>query len=207
MEYLAGSNGYSLLGTIIHEATHNLGPAHEYKVNGKIDDDIFGGNLATLAEEFKAQTGALWFLQMLLQKGIIDETATNKSYADNVFWAFGHIARGMTDSEGNIQPYSQLSAIQLGMLMEDGAITFDKDAMAANGKDKGAFSLHIDKFPASVDRMMSEIAKIKATGNKDALVALQKKHVEGKEIPFDVISERMLRIPKTTFVYSVVFDK
>ena len=207
MALLLDATGPGLLGTIIHEATHNLGPAHEYKVDGKIDDEIFGGALATLAEEFKAQTGALWYLKFLVEKGIISQELANKSYADSVYWAFGHIARGMTDGDGHIQPYSQLAAIQLGMMLEDGAVSYDPEHIAANGKDKGAFVIHMDKMPACVDRIMKEITRIKAAGNKDALVALQKKHVEGKEIPFDVITERMLRLPKTSFVYSVNFDK
>ena len=70
MELLDDATGPGLLSTILHEATHNLGPAHEYTVNGKVDDDIFGGELATLAEEFKAQTASFWFLPFLVEKGV-----------------------------------------------------------------------------------------------------------------------------------------
>ena len=38
----------SIIGSLLHEAAHNLGPSHEYKVNGKVDDQIFGGPLASL---------------------------------------------------------------------------------------------------------------------------------------------------------------
>ena len=199
--------GPGLLGTIIHEATHNLGPAHEYKVNDKVDDDIFGGGLATMAEEFKAQSGALWFLKMFVEKGIISQEIAEKSYADSVYWIFGQISRGLTDADGHIQPYPQLAAIQLGMMLEDGAVTFDPEALAANGKDKGAFIINMEKMPACVERIMSEITKIKATGDKDALVKLQTKHIDGTAIPFSLISERMLRVPKTSFVYSINFEK
>ena len=56
---LPGSTEPGLLSTILHEATHNLGPAHEYKVGGKDDRDVFGGPVASMMEELKAQTGAL----------------------------------------------------------------------------------------------------------------------------------------------------
>ena len=204
---VTNSTGVGLLGTIIHEATHNLGPAHEYKVDDKVDDDIFGGDLASMAEELKAQSGALWFLKMFVDKGIISQEQAEKSYADSVYWIFNQISRGLTDADGNIQPYPQLAGIQLGMMLEDGAVVFDPEAMAANGKDKGAFILNMEKMPACVERIMTEITKIKATGNKDALVALQQKHINGTAIPFALISERMLRIPKTSFVYSIVFEK
>jgi hypothetical protein len=61
----------------------------------------------------------------------------------------------------------------------------------------------MEKMPASVERIMSSIAQIKAKGDKDGLLKLQKQHVEGTAIPFDLIKERMLRLPKTSFVYSV----
>src|SRR6185369_8753487 len=50
----------SLMGIVLHEAAHNLGPAHDYKVNGKVDTAIFGGPLAATLEELKAQTAALY---------------------------------------------------------------------------------------------------------------------------------------------------
>lgn len=203
LELISDGTVPGLLGTIVHEAAHNLGPAHEYKVNGKVDDEIFGGALATLAEEFKAQTSALWFVSYLVEKSVISQELGNKSYADSIYWCFGQISRGMTTVDGRIQPYSQLAAIQIGMMMEDGALTFDPEAMAANGKDKGAFSIHLDKMAAASERIMSSIAKIKASGDKDALVALQKQHVDNSKVPLDLIRDRMLRLPKTSFVYSV----
>ncbi len=203
MELLKDSSGPGLLSTIIHEASHNLGPAHEYTVKGKKDNDIYGGALASMAEELKAQTAALWYIPYLVKKGVIDQNMANKTYADSIYWTFGHISRGMTTGDGVIQPYSQLSAIQLGMMLEDGAVTFDPDATAANGTDKGAFVFHLEKMPKTAERMMKAIAQSKAQGDKQALVDLQKKYVEGTIVPFDIIRERMLRLPKTSFVYSV----
>ena len=203
MELLKDSSGPGLLSTIIHEASHNLGPAHEYTVKGKRDNDIYGGALASMAEELKAQTAALWYIPYLVKKGVIDQNMANKTYADSIYWTFGHISRGMTTGDGVIQPYSQLSAIQLGMMLEDGAVTFDPDATAANGTDKGAFVFHLEKMPKTAERMMKAIAQSKAQGDKQALVDLQKKYVEGTIVPFDIIRERMLRLPKTSFVYSV----
>ena len=128
---------------------------------------------------------------------------TLRPYAYAIYWAFGHIARGMKTASGQIQPYSQLAAIQVGMLMEDGALTFDPEAMAANGTDKGAFTVHYDKMPESVNRIMTAIAQIKAKGDKDALLKLQQQHVDNSQVPIALIRERMLRMPKTSFVYSV----
>src|SRR5690606_34999945 len=37
-----------LLSTILHEATHNLGPAHEYAVRGKKAAEVFTGPIASM---------------------------------------------------------------------------------------------------------------------------------------------------------------
>ncbi len=205
MELLDDATGPGLLSTILHEATHNLGPAHEYTVNGKVDDDIFGGELATLAEEFKAQTASFWFLPFLVEKGVISQDLAKKSYADSVYWAFNQISQGMKTADGHIKPYPQLAAIQVGFMLEKAALKFDPEAMAANGTDKGAFSIDLEKMPEVSDQLMKQIAQIKAKGDKKALVELQKKYIEGTIVPFDLIQERMLRLPKASFVYSVKF--
>jgi len=89
-----------LLSTILHEATHNLGPSHEYAVDGKVDTELFGGPLASTLEELKAQTGALWYVAFLRQNGIIDEALARQIYTDAFVWALGHISRGMYDPNG-----------------------------------------------------------------------------------------------------------
>ena len=203
IKHLSAGAMPELLSTILHEAAHNLGPAHEYQVNGKVDDDIFGGNLASMAEEFKAQTASLWYLPYLVQKNVITQEMADNSYAYAIYWAFGQISQGMTSASGKIQPYPQLAAIQVGMLMEDGALTFDPDATAANGSDNGAFTIHYEKMPDSVHRIMTAIAQIKSKGDKDALLKLQDQHVTNATAPLAMIRDRMLRKPKTSFVYSV----
>ena len=192
-----------LLNTILHEATHNLGPAHEYRHAGKTDKQAFGGNLASMMEELKANTGAYYFNDFLRQKGIIDDEASKRAYLDAVVWAFGHISRGMYTDTGGRKAYSQLAAIQLGFLLEQGAITWDPAATAANGKDTGAFSLHFEKVPAAIDKMMKVVGLLKAKGDRAGAEALAKKYVDGTVVPQKLITERWLRNPKASFVYGV----
>ncbi len=192
-----------LLSTILHEAAHNLGPAHEYKVKGKTDDQVFGGPLASTMEELKAQTAALWYVDLLVKKGVITEQEARETYGDSIFWALAHIARGMYDGAGRPKPYSQLAAIQVGFLMNEGAITFDAEMMAANGADKGAFTLHFDKMPAAVEKLMKVAGQLKAKGDKKGAEKIVKTYVDGKLVPFQEITERVLRLPKASFVYSL----
>ena len=192
-----------LLSTILHEATHNLGPSHEYEYKGKTDEQAFGGGLASMMEELKAQTGALYFVDFVARKNLISAELARQTYTDSIVWAFGHISRGMYTPEHKRKAYSQLAAVQIGFLMDEGALTFDSQAMAANGTDKGAFTIQQERMPAAVAKMMKAIGMLKATGDKDGATALASKYVDGDVVPHKLIAERYLRSPKVSFVYAL----
>jgi hypothetical protein len=153
-----------LVATILHEATHNFGPAHDYAVQGKTAPQIFGGDLATMLEELKAQAGALWYVEWLRKKGILSAELVRQTYLDCLLWKFGHIAQGMYSAKGQRKPYPQLSAIQLGLLLDQGAVRFDPRAPAANGTDSGAFQVVFEKFPAAAEEIMKRAGRILASG-------------------------------------------
>jgi hypothetical protein len=203
----AGTPEPGLLSTILHEATHNLGPAHEYKVAGKKADDVFGGPLASALEELKAQTGALFLLDMLRTKKLITDELAAQSYADAIVWAFGHISQGMYTGAHVPKAYGNLAAIQIGYLIDKGALTWDAQAPAANGKDKGAFHIHADKLVGVSDEMMKLVAGIKSRGDKKAADELVKRYVDATNVvPHKAIADRFLRVPKASFVYAVSKD-
>ncbi len=192
-----------LLGTILHEATHNFGPAHEYRYRGRTDTELFGGSLATTMEELKAQTGALWFNNWLARRGIISEQLARETYIDSLRWALDHISRGMYTGSGRPKAYSQLAAMQIGFFLDQGALSFDASVMAANGVDSGAFTVHFDRLPVAVEEMMRLVGGIKATGDRAAAEQLKAKYVDADALPFDLIAERILRHPKASFVYAL----
>jgi hypothetical protein len=125
--------GPQVMSTVLHEAAHNLGPAHEYKVKGKTDDQIFGGPLASTLEELKAQTAAGFYTDWLADKGLIDARPPGPGAHPRPGLGFGHISRGMYRTGNKPKPYSQLAAIQLGFLEREGAVTWKADEKAANG--------------------------------------------------------------------------
>lgn len=192
----------ALLDTILHEAAHNLGPAHEYRVGGKTDAEIFGGALATTFEELKAQTFGQWLVEFLRARGVITAEEAREDYGATFSWCMRHISRGMTTGDGLPRPYSQLAAIQVGFLLDDGALAFDPDAAAANGRDRGAFHLDFDRLPAAWEKLAREVGAIKARGDAARAEALRSRYVEGDRVPFAVIQERVLRQPQATFVYA-----
>ncbi|HVJ88977.1 MAG TPA: hypothetical protein VM580_04175 [Labilithrix sp.] len=198
-----------LMSTVLHEAAHNLGPAHQYKAHGKIDREAFGGPLASTLEELKAQTAALYFTEWLAGKQEITRDEADRAHVRDIFWAFGHISRGMYGENNHPKNYSQLAAIQLGWLMKDGSVAWKADELAANGKDKGCFALDLTKMPGAIKTLMTEVAQIKAQGNKPRAEALIKEHVgaPGETRPLHtLITERITRAPKASFVYSVKLD-
>jgi hypothetical protein len=194
-----------LMGTVLHEAAHNLGPAHQYKANGKVDREAFGGPLASTLEELKAQSAALYFTEWLIDRKQITREEADKAHVRDVFWAFGHISRGMYEADHHPKNYSQLAAIQLGALMKDEAILWRDGEVAANGKDKGCFSIDLPKMPRAIETLMKDVAQIKAKGDKARAEVLLKEYVDvtgDRKKLHDVIAERLNRAPKASFVYA-----
>ncbi len=191
----------SLLSTILHEACHNLGPSHEYKVDGKPATEVFGGPMASVLEELKAQTAGLVLVRLLVEKGVLDQTLANQVYADSFIWAIGHVSHGMYDAEGHRRAYSQLSAIQLGFWMDHGGVRWDPEVTAANGKDKGAFVVDYAKLADGIDALGEVVLGLKSRGDKAVADELAAKYVDGDVVPMGVIAERYKRNPKTSFVY------
>ena len=193
------------MSTVLHEAAHNLGPAHEYKVKGKPDREVFGGPLSSTLEELKAQTSALYFADWLAEKGIVDRKTAELAHARDMVWALGHISQGMYAGD-KPKPYSQLASIQVGSMIKAGAMTWNAEEVAANEKDKGCFEFHMEKFPGAVLDLEKKVLAIKGKGDKAAALVLRKELVdddnEWKRLR-GVITERWLRQPKASFVYAV----
>jgi hypothetical protein len=197
-----------LMSTVLHEAAHNLGPAHQYKVKGKVDREVFGGPLASTLEELKAQTAAMHYVEWLAAKNQLTRAEADRAHVADIFWAFGHISRGMYDDGGHPKNYSQLAAIQFGSFLKDGAISWMPKAKAANGTDAGCYQVNTAKMQAAVLTLMKNVAHIKGAGDKAAAEKLLAAYVDAKGAQKehrDRITERVLRAPKASFVYSVKF--
>ncbi|AUX23097.1 hypothetical protein SOCEGT47_036160 [Sorangium cellulosum] len=206
LEGMSFERSVATMGTVLHEAAHNLGPAQGYKVKGKTDDEIFGGPLASMLEELKAQTGALYFADWLAQKGVIDPSLARLIEARDIVWALGQAGRGMYTAGGEARPYGQLAAIQLGSLLDAGALAFHRGEVAANGEDKGCFSIQADRLPAAAEALARTVLGIKARGDKAGLLRLREAYVDGDgawKTLRGVIEERMQRMPFGSVVYAI----
>jgi len=204
-----GEGGYMyVMTTVLHEAAHNLGPDHTYLVDGKADDELFGGGLSSVMEELKAQTAAMYYTDWLAERGLIDEDEAPRAHAADTAWGLQKFTEGFVTPSGSPRAYSQLAAIQIGSFMDAGAITWHPEAMAANGEDQGCFQVHSDIMPGAVHDLMAEVASIKARGDREAAEALRQKYVFSEEGDFarlrdKVVPPRWKRGGKESFIYAV----
>lgn len=197
------------MSTVLHEAAHNLGPAHEYKVGGKTDEEIFGGPLAATLEELKAQSAALWLTDWLAERKVIDDKLRDQAHLADVAWAFGQVSSGMVDARGKPKPYPQLAAIQLGVFLQAGALQWHAQQKAANGSDVGCYEVPPGKLTPVIAQMMARVAGIKARGDKADAEALRQQHVEAAgpwQQQREVITQRWRRAPRASYVYAIVLD-
>jgi hypothetical protein len=198
----------TLASSLLHEAAHNLGPAHEYKVNSKVDSVVFGGPLASMLEELKAQTSSMFLKDWLITRGLFTQEEVNQNHLRDVAWGFGHISRGMYTAEGTPRTYSQLAAIQLGSFIKSGAVTWKAGEKAANGTDTGCFEIDFTRMPAAVRDLEMTVLRIKATGDKAGAEKLKVAFVDAKD-DFaqikDMVRDRWLRAPRASLVYSLKF--
>ena len=196
----------SVLDALLHEAAHNLGPSHDYAVDGRTAPVAFGGPLAAMMEELKAQTSALWLAGFLASKKVLTDDEHRRILREGIGWAFNHMSRGMYLADGTPRTYSQLAAMQVGSFLDAGALAWREDEVAANGRDKGCFTVDYARLPGAVEALEKQVLGIKARADRAGAEALKKRYVDGADAFTKIAGEiatRYLRTPKATFVYSV----
>jgi hypothetical protein len=195
-----------VLESLLHEAAHNLGPSHDYSVAGKTAPQAFGGPLASTLEELKAQNSSLYLLSLLQSRGVLQPDEVLRTLRGGLAWAFGHISRGMYAADGTPRNYSHLAAIQIGSFIDAGALAWVAEP-AANGKDMGCVQVDYAKLPAAIEQLETTVLGIKARADRKGAEALLAKYVDDKDDAYAgvkaAITERYLRSPKASFVYSI----
>lgn len=201
---IPGDPKHLVFSTLLHEAAHNLGPSHDYAVNGQTDGALFGGPMAALLEELKAQSAALYLSDFLVARGAVTEDEAANAHLADLVWALGKVADGMEEGEGRWATYPQLAAIQLGVFMEGGSLTWMPDQKAANGTDTGCLELDEPKLKADILKLTTEVLRIKSSGDAAAAKALREKHVVqiiGGLSLHTIIEDRFRREPDNSYLY------
>jgi hypothetical protein len=142
--------GY-LLGTIMHEIAHGLGPAFARTSAGKMSiresiGPIFGG-----LEEAKADVTGMFGLKWLVDHGALPEEKLEEFYASYVGGMFRTVRFGVAEAHG------QAEMMEFNYLSERGAIEH---------LPTGRYAIHYDKMPQAVTDLAKELLEIEASGDR-----------------------------------------
>jgi len=146
--------GY-LLGTIMHEICHGLGPAFARtspdKSAGRVSiREAIGPGYSGL-EEAKADAAGMFALKWLVDHDALPKEKLEESYASYV----GDLFR--TVRFGTAEAHSQAEMMEFNYLSERGAIRRD-----AGGK----YAIDYEKMPGALADLTKELLEIEATGDR-----------------------------------------
>jgi len=153
------SEGY-LLGTIMHEICHGLGPAFARKSSdqsasdkpaGKVDiREAIGPGYSGL-EEAKADAAGLFALKWLADHDALPKEKLEESYASYVGDLFRAVRFGTAEAHG------QAEMAEFNYLSERGAIRRNAG---------GRYAIDYEKMPGAVADVTKELLEIEATGDR-----------------------------------------
>lgn len=144
------SEGY-LLGTIMHEICHGLGPAFARTAGGKVSIREAIGPLSSALEEAKADTTGMFALQWLVDHGALPKEKLDESYASYVADLFRTVRFGIAEA------HSQAEMMEFNYLSERGAI---------RRNPTGRYAIDYAKIPTAIADLSKELLQIEATGDR-----------------------------------------
>ena len=142
--------GY-LLGTIMHEIAHGLGPSFVRTSSGKMSiresiGPIFGG-----LEEAKADVTGMFGLKWLVDHGALPKEKLEEFYASYVGGMFRTVRFGVAEAHG------QAEMMEFNYLSERGVV---------KRQTSGRYAIEYDKMPQAVADLAKELLEIEATGDR-----------------------------------------
>jgi hypothetical protein len=142
--------GY-LLGTILHEIAHGLGPAFAHGVSGKVMiREAIGPAFAGL-EEAKADVVGMYGLQWLMDHNVLPRDKREEYYASYVGGIFRTVRFGAGEAHG------QAEMMEFNYLSERGAI---------KRQPTGRYAIDYNIMPAVLADLAKELLDIEATGDR-----------------------------------------
>src|SRR4051812_17410831 len=111
----ASAEGY-LLGTIMHEMAHGLGPAYARTANGKVSIREAIGPMYSGLEEAKADVVGMFGLKYLVDRDVLPKAKLEEYYASYLAGIFRTIRFGVAEAHG------QAEMMEFNYLSERGAV-------------------------------------------------------------------------------------
>ena len=143
------SEGY-LVGTILHEICHGLGPAFARTAAGKVSIRESIGPMYSALEEAKADATGMFALQWLLDHGVLPKEKLEEYYASYVGDLFRTVRFGTAEAHG------QAETMELNYFLERGAVI-----RTAGGR----YAIDYQKIARAVMDLAKELLAIEAAGD------------------------------------------
>ncbi len=201
------------VGTVLHELTHNLGPQiGKLKPGSDIPFNKPLQKWAGAMEEFKAQNGALDHAGQLYvaareqsaQGKITPEELTKTAdwyrtvIMRSLAWSVRMVVRATRNGKFEGTGYSKLAAVQLGVLTEAGALSWDT---------QGQY-WHVDfsRMPQATTNLTRTVLQLYAEGNFAKVDAFFTKYLSGDGFPLlhaDRLQAVAGKMPSAVFDYKI----
>jgi hypothetical protein len=145
----ATAEGY-MAGTLLHEISHELGPAFA-RVNGKqVDINEAIGPTYSALEEAKADVVGMFGLKWLADHGVFPAAKLEEFYASYLAGLFRSIRIGGAEAHGRAE------TMEFNYLYRNGAVTRSSDR----------FAVDYGRMPAAIAALSKELLEIEATGDR-----------------------------------------
>jgi len=142
--------GY-LLGTIMHEIAHGLGPAYARTSSGKMAIRESIGPMFSGLEEAKADVVGMFGLKWLVDHDALPKDKLEEFYVSYVGGMFRTVRFGVAEAHG------QAEMMELNYLIEQGAVMREAT---------GRYAIDYDKTTGAVADLAKELLEIEATGDR-----------------------------------------
>jgi hypothetical protein len=142
--------GY-LLGTIMHEIAHGLGPAFARTASGKMSIRESVGPIFSGLEEAKADVVGMFGLKWLVDHGTLPKEKLEEFYASYVGGMFRTVRFGVAEAHG------QAEMMEFNYLNSRSAVTRDST---------GRYVIDYQKMPEAIADLAKELLEIEATGDR-----------------------------------------
>src|ERR1700686_688485 len=146
----ASGEGY-LLGTILHEMAHGLGPAFARTPAGKVGIRESIGPTFSGLEEAKADVVGMFGMKWLVDHDVLPKNKLEEYYASYVAGIFRTVRFGIAEAHG------QAEMMEFNYFSEHGAI---------KRQSSGRYAIDYGRMPEVVNDLARELLAIEATGDR-----------------------------------------
>jgi tetratricopeptide (TPR) repeat protein len=156
----ATAEGY-LVGTLMHEISHDLGPAWARKDGKKVDIREAIGPAFSALEEAKADTTGMSGLVRLVERGAVPREMLPQAYASYVADLFRTVRFGTGEA------HSRAEMMEFNYLTEQGAL---------RREPSGQYAIDPKKMPAAFASLSKTLLEFEARGDRAAAEAWFQKY-------------------------------